>query len=403
MHASLRADRFLAIHFDRLGIDLARRRMAGSAREPLALVHDRMVVAACRRAAAAGVRAGDTVLQARGRCPAIRFAPFRPEDEARRLAAIVRLAARAGHQVTVVAPGTVVGAVPAGPGGEVRALVAAMGVASILGLGGRPGMADNAVAAALLARHADGRRHGDRAPWVATPGRTAEAVGRLPIEAMDMPPPVLDAARRAGLRTVADLSALGRVRVAGRYGLDVARRLAAATAEGAHASGGGAEIVPLRPRGAATPAAPRRFGGLLGGGALTAPSTRTRPAEAPAPGSAAALAMAARLVRGRPELADLLTGTRDLSSILVERFPEGGTLLGWRPEPVRALGPAALPDAPFVWRGHARTPRAPSSRASGGAMRPAAADGWRVPTADGTDLWLVRAGPDWSCAGAFVP
>ena len=404
MHASLRADRFLALHFDQLGIDLARRRMAGAGRGPLALVRGRVVVAACRRAAAAGVRAGDTVLEARGRCSDIRFAPADPEGEARRLAVIVRLAARTGHDVAAVPPGTVVGAIPAGPGGEVRALVAAMGVASILGLAARPGIAGNAVAAALLARHADGRRDGDRPPWIAAPGRTAEAVGRLPVEAMDLPAPVRDAVRRAGLRTLRDLSGLGSVRVAGRYGLSVARRLAAATDEGAPASEAGAEaeIVPLRSRGVIAPASPRGLVSVLGGGALTAAAVRAGRGPAPAPGSASALVMAARLVRGRPELAALLTGTQDLSSVLVERFPDGGALLRWRPEPVRAVGSAGLPDAPFVWRGRERTPCAPSARAPEGARRPGATDGWRVPTAGGADLWLVGGASGWSCGGAFV-
>ena len=404
MHAPPPADRFIALHFDQLGVDLALRRAAGPRRGPLALVRGSTVAAACRRAAAAGVRAGDAVLQARGRCPAIRFAPFDPEAEARRLAAIVRLAARAGHDVAAVAPRTVVGAIPAGPGEEVRALVAAMGVASILGLAARPGIAGNALAAALLARHADGRRDGDRAPWIAAPGGTAEAVGRLPIEAMDLPPPVLDATRRAGLRTIGDLSALGRVRVAGRYGLDVARRLAAATAEGAHApkTGAGAEIVPLRSRRVIAPATRRDLAGVLGGGALTAPAVRPRRGPAPVPGSASALVMAARLVRGRPVLAGLLSGTEDLSSVLVERFADGGALLRWRPEPVRQVGPAGLPDAPFVWRGRERTPSAPSARMADGAGLPGAADGWRVPTAGGADLWLVREGGEWSCGGAFA-
>lgn len=388
MDAPHRADRFVALHLERLGVDRLRRRGAAAGRAPLATVAGDRVAEVCPRAAAAGVEAGDTVLRARGRCRGIRFAPADPAADARLLAAVVRLAARAGHAVAMEGPRTLVGAIPPGPGGEVRALVAAIGVASILGLGARPGIADGALPAALLARHARDRRDGGGAPWIAAPGRTAEAVGRLPTEALDLPGAVRDAAERAGLRTVGALAALGRIRVAGRYGLDVARRVDAAMARAAPEPGPrrGAEVVPLRP-------AP----GVLGGGSLTAFA-----AEAPPGGSASALAVATRRVRGRPMLAALLAGTDDLSSVLVEALPGGDALLTWRPEPVRPLGGSRLPGGAFLWRGRAYAPGGGIVAAVDLGPAPAPVRGWRVPTAAGADLFLTPAGGGWACGGAFL-
>ena len=312
--------RFLAVHFPHLGTDAARRRRRIPPRTPLATLSQDVVASACARAARLGVRAGDGVLRARGSCRDIRFVPADSAAEARLLAAIARLARRRGLDARPAGGNAVVARLPEGAGGELRGLVASMRACTEIGLAARPGLADDADAAILLARHARPRGSGDGAPWIARQGRTAIALAELPLDALDLAPSVLDAARRAGLARVADLAALGPVRIAGRYGLDVARRVADLTSEGGTAAHPGppAPIVRLsdrrtsRTRAAVVPPA----GGVLGGGAIA--TTFARAAARPAPGSAAALAAAGLILRGPLVLPPLLAGLDDLHLLLPE-------------------------------------------------------------------------------------
>ncbi len=393
MHPSPSADRFLALHLHRLGADLAVRQGRAGAGGAFATVAQGAVASASGAATLAGVRAGDSLLRARGRCPDIRFAPADPGGEARLLSALARLAARAGLEAWTYGTCTLAGRVAPGAGAELRALVAAMGAASSLGIAARPGIADVAGAAALLARHAHGGPGGDDALWMAPPGGTAAALAPLPVGALSLAAPVERAVLAAGLDRIGALMSLGQVRIAGRYGLDVARQVAALTGTDRRREtlATPAAIVPLPARGA------RR---QLGGGALTAAAP---PGPGPMTHTATGLAAAARRAR---RIADLPSGGEDLAPILLRALPDGGALIGWPPEPIRALGGGAPTGGAFSWRArdYAALPSA-ASPFDTGAESPGgerAQEGWRVPTGSGAVLWLTRGRTGWACAGAFV-
>ncbi len=395
MRPSPSSDRFLALHLHRLGADLAIRRGSARPGAAFATVAQGAVASASGVAALAGVRAGDSLLRARGRCPDIRFGPADPAGEARLLAALARLAAGAGLEAWTYGTCTLAGPVATGAGAELRALVAAMGAASSLGIAARPGIADVAGAAVLLARHAHGGADGGDALWMAPPGGTAAALAPLPVEALSLAAPVERAVRAAGLDRIGGLMALGPVRIAGRYGLDVARQVAALTGTDRRRSApaGPAAIVPLPMSGE------RR---QLGGGALTAAAT-ARPGAVPATATATGLAAAAARAR---RIADLPSGGEDLAPILLRALPDGGALVGWPPEPIRALGGGTPPGGAFSWRTreYAALPSA-ASPFDTGAEAPngeRAQEGWRVPTGSGAVLWLTRGRTGWACAGAFV-
>ena len=397
MIADALGDRYIAVHLDRLGTDLIRRRGARIGPWPLALLSGDAVSCACERAGGRGVRPGQSPLVARGHCPDIRFAAADPAAEARILSAIHRLARRGGLDARPAGDRTLAARVPSGPGGEVRVLVAVMTALSAFGVSARPGIADTAEAAAILARHARGRRDGGESAWTAAPGRTGEALASLPVEALDLPAGVLAAARAAGVRRIGDLVLLGPVRVAGRYGLDLSRRLTALTGprRGAGSVQATATVLDFPPR-ARVHGSHRTRLGIVGGGASTVAAGEV--AARPVPGSAAALALSASEARDRLRRAGLPTGTDDLARVLLRRLFDGRELLEWRPEPVDALPDTPLPAGPFVWRGRIHLPAAAPARWA----NETADEIWQVPTGSGAVLRLGRRQGGWSCDGAFL-
>jgi protein ImuB len=202
-----------------LALQRALRSRAGA--PPLALAEEGRVVQASAAARAAGVRPGDSLVQARAACAGLEALPL---DRAADRAALRALA----EAMLTLAPAVEVGedallldasaaglAAPSAPAldGEARLAGRALELAHRLGYAARAAVADGKWPARALAGC------GTERVLVVPTGETARALGPLPLQALDLPGAVLARLAAVGVRSVGALRALPPETLAHRFGL----------------------------------------------------------------------------------------------------------------------------------------------------------------------------------------
>jgi protein ImuB len=204
-----------------------------------------LVLAATNPAArAAGLRRGQGHADACAILPALNSHPAEPERELQMLRRLALWAERFSPGVAAdrLQPGFegLMLDMTGGAhlfGGEGALLAEIERRLETAGIPARAGMADTAGAAWALARFGDEK--------LAPAGRTREAIGPLPVEALRLEAPALKLLRRFGLKRIGDLYALPRAGLARRFngeaGLQLVRRLDQAL------GGEGEPLEPIRP------------------------------------------------------------------------------------------------------------------------------------------------------------
>ncbi len=261
--------RILSLWFPRLGAERLLRQRKAALPLPFAVVGDRgpaqVLVSVNPEAEAAGLRLGQPLRDATAMCPALITAPQNLPAEAAFLRALRRWAGKFSPWVAEEAPDALVIDVTGCThlfGGE-AGLVQQMDMeCADLGLTLRTGLADTRGAAWALARHggqddAGPRRNGDAirqeahatrsraadrrgGAWdavsarlrhdapsgvIAPAGHTRQMLAGLPLAALRIEAPAIEALARLGLRRVDDIAGLPRAALARRFGADVLRRL----------------------------------------------------------------------------------------------------------------------------------------------------------------------------------
>ena len=224
----------------------------------------RLVVAVCRRAAAAGVRTGQSVAQAtdlliqshRGEPPAIIRHDVAADDAALRALAAeltMHLCPRVGLETLErfrwagrprLRPEAIFAELAGVThlfGNEHGVLAAAARILDDRGLAGRMAIADTAGAAWALANFAPSRRPpagaSDRSLaarpqfFLSPPGRTAAALATLPTAGLRLRAATVELLTRLGIETIGPLLRLPRAALATRLGTELCDRLAMATGE----------------------------------------------------------------------------------------------------------------------------------------------------------------------------
>ncbi|MCC6628356.1 MAG: DNA polymerase Y family protein [Chloroflexi bacterium] len=198
------------------------------------------VIAVTSAAAAAGVRAGMRLADARARCPALTLVPAAPAAEATANAALLALLAHFSPTVEPARPGVVFldwsGLGRAEDGETAQARLLTRTVASDLGLTAHTGIADGPFTAAVAAHH---QARVD-APALVPAGASAVFLAPFAISVLPGVRPVLARLLALGLRRVGDLAALPAAEVARRFGPAVAQ---------AHALARGQDRRPLQGQG----------------------------------------------------------------------------------------------------------------------------------------------------------
>lgn len=181
------------------------------------------LAAVCRNAAALGLTPGMALTQARALVPGLEVHDADPAGDR---ALLERIATFAARRITPLAA-------VSGPdglwldltgaahlhGGEQRLAHELLRFCSRLGLGARIAVAGNGAAAHAIARH--GRQRLALCP----PGGEEAALKPLPLAALRLDQPQLDAMRRLGLERVADLIAMPRAPLARRFGAALLTRI----------------------------------------------------------------------------------------------------------------------------------------------------------------------------------
>ena len=225
--------RVLALHLPGLPLQrLARGREvveAGSAR-PIAVVAEGRVVACDAAARSAGVRPGDTQAQALAACGALRAVAHAPAANLAALRGLAEALLALGPAVEVVAPdallldasaahlvGGAVARAGAEPGGgalaaEHRLLARARELVAGLGYAARGAVASGRGPALALARH------GAEAAVCVAPGREAQALAPLPLDALGLGASVAERLAGVGVRSVGELARLPAEGLALRFG-----------------------------------------------------------------------------------------------------------------------------------------------------------------------------------------
>ncbi|MGE0719106.1 MAG: DNA polymerase Y family protein, partial [Alphaproteobacteria bacterium] len=208
-------------------IDRWRQRHGAPAEGPFALVATveggRRLTAVDAAAAAAGLRPGEALADARARLPALRTADAVPDRDAADLEALAGWCRRYTPWTRADAPAGVlldVTGCTALFGGE-AALLADLG--DRLGRRGfahRLAIADTPGAAWAAARYAAGP-----SPAVLPPGAARAALAPLPVEALGLDAADAAGLRRVGLARIGDLYPLPRAPLVARFGTTVATRL----------------------------------------------------------------------------------------------------------------------------------------------------------------------------------
>ena len=219
--------RHLSIWFPRLGAERWLRLGACPVGQPLVTVGARggTVASASAAAAAVGLDRGMTLEEAFDRYPGLVVLPADEAAEAVLLSAMARAARGVGWTVEPEPPdGLSLGIGPLES--EVAIVAQALSAASASGFSARPGVADTAPAARILARH--GLTGGSGPGRIAAPGRTREALLPLPVEALDLSRPALRRLERLGVRAIAEIADWPDPALRRYLGAEVADRLGAA-------------------------------------------------------------------------------------------------------------------------------------------------------------------------------
>ena len=246
------ARRFLSLWFPRLGAERWLRLGAARPERPFATVRPEggaLRLAALGAAAEAeGLRPGVSLATAYAACPGLAVLPADPEGEARLMAAIARAAGRLGVRAAIEAQATLVldvtRAAPA-MGGEEALMARALTEAAAARLSARPGLAGNAAASALLARHGGCAPEGR----IAAPGGARAALAPLPVAALELGPAAARRLFRLGVRRIGEIAELPPAAILRYLGAETAARLDALLAEEAEALAAAPEasVVPFAP------------------------------------------------------------------------------------------------------------------------------------------------------------
>ncbi len=261
--------RILSIWFPHLAAERVLRSHRGAILNPFAIVaqDSNALTLAClsAEASAEGLTIGQSLSDARAFCPNLMTAPENPLQEAGFLAGLRRWAGKYSPWVAEEAPASLIlditGCAHLFGGEEQLAEVISQDLQD-LRLTGLLGIADTPGAAWALARFAgqsaQAHRSGDaieqearatrsrafkrrnwerggpaparlqadtNAPCIAAPGKTREAIARLPVAALRLPRDICTNLNRLGIRIIADLIGLPRAALMRRFGRDVVLRL----------------------------------------------------------------------------------------------------------------------------------------------------------------------------------
>lgn len=161
-----------------------------------------------------------TLADARARAPDLSALPHRPEADGALLDGLVQAFGRFSPMVARDEPhGLVLDVTGCAHlfGGEKGLIAAARNLAGRMGLTVRAALARTPQTARALVRHGPG--------GIVRAGGDAEAVGMLPVAALELSPEATLALRRAGLATVGEVAARPRGALAARFGADFPDRL----------------------------------------------------------------------------------------------------------------------------------------------------------------------------------
>ncbi len=261
--------RILSLWFPRLAAERALRLRRDVLPLPFAIVGDQngaqVLTSLNPEAEAAGLRAGQPLRDATAMCPGLLTRPADPLAEAAFLTVLRRWAGKFSPWVAEEPPASLVIDLTGCAhlfGGEAALLVEVEQDCTRLGLTVRAGVADTRGAAWGLARFAgrvaEPARNGDaidqearatrsravkRRGWerggappavggghtpqgvIAAPGHARQALARLPLSALRLPPDVIDGLARLGLRRVEEVMDLPRAALARRFGAETLRRV----------------------------------------------------------------------------------------------------------------------------------------------------------------------------------
>lgn len=210
----------------RFSAELARRRCDLPADRPVALAEQagqsRRVAACCRRAAAGGVRCGQSVAEAGAILPGLVVCSYDRQADRRRLEELAIGAMRFSPIVQPVEPAELLLDVTGCRrlfGGEDRLLELALGYVEAQGLSVLGAIAGT-VGAAWAVAHAGGGQE-----VVIADGQEVAALAGLPTWSLRLGAEVVEALRRLGIATVDDLMHLPRSSLVSRFGRAVLERL----------------------------------------------------------------------------------------------------------------------------------------------------------------------------------
>jgi len=209
---------------------------------PMGVVSEGVVLHASAPALAAGVRPGDSLVQARAACGAMSAEPLDPAADRASLRALAEALMALSPAVELAPPDALLldaaGARLAGSdaeGSERTLADRVLGICRHMGYQGRISVADGKAVALALARHAGRER------TRVAPGEGALALSSLPLEALDLPAEVARWLSAVGVDRVGALAALPAETLAHRFG-------AAGAAAGRRARGEDSRpLVPFAP------------------------------------------------------------------------------------------------------------------------------------------------------------
>jgi nucleotidyltransferase/DNA polymerase involved in DNA repair len=186
--------------------------------------------------AARGVAMGMTPKQARAACPGLVVIARDERSEREAMAELLDALESCSPAVEAIRPGTCCFDVRALPGGETRALGAAVALASALGLQASAAVADDKFSAQCAALAGGGCS-------VVTPGGSAAFLAPLPVSLLPLAPGDAERFELLGLRVLGQIAALPAAPLAARFGERARAYTVLARGE---------DREPLRPRRAAT-------------------------------------------------------------------------------------------------------------------------------------------------------
>lgn len=328
--------RILSVWLPLLEIDRLRQGAGKDDGRPIVLtmpVNGRPVISAADTVAAAGgVVPGMPLGDARALLPELRAVDADPAGTARDLE---RLADWCGRYSPVVALDGADGLLIDTSGcdhlfgGEAGLCRDLTGRIAEFGLTVRAALADTPGAAWAVARYGAGMAHGEAT--VVAPGTARTALEPLPVSALRLMQPVVEALTQIGLRRIGDLLPLPRAPLARRFGADVGRRLDLAL---------GIAFEPVSPR---LPVPPWRL-------RMAFPEPLVRPEDAAAVARRLVRALCERLERERLGVRDLtLAFYRADGGVVRATLGTGrpsrdpGHLLGLLREPLAGLDLGSVP------------------------------------------------------------